>query len=78
MYAKESLPEPTIKLTKNKLDVIALEVSPSDHARPFAIACSYRPPTAGVNDTAFENLREILKNLDKKREGNNFDWGHQL
>ena len=65
MYVKGSLPEPTIKLSSDKLELIALEVSPSDHARPFVIVCSYRPPTAGVDDTAFENLREILKNLDK-------------
>ena len=61
MYVKESLPEPAIKLTSDKLELIALEVSPSDHARPFAIVCWYRPPTAGIDDTAFENLREILK-----------------
>ena len=64
MYVKESLPEPTFKLKGDKLELIALEVSPSDHARPFVIVCWYRPPTAGVDDTAFENLREILKNLD--------------
>ena len=45
MYVKESLPEPTIKLTSDKLELIALEVSPSDHARPFVIVCWYRPPT---------------------------------
>ena len=44
MYVKESLPEPTIKLTRDKLELIALEVSPSDHARPFVIVCWYCPP----------------------------------
>lgn len=34
MYVKESLPEPTIKLTTDKLELIALEVSQSEHARP--------------------------------------------
>ena len=68
MYVKESLPEPTIKLTSNKLELIALEVSPSYHARPFVIVCWYRPPTAGIDDTAFENLREIPKNLDKEEK----------
>lgn len=66
MYVKESLPEATIKVASNKLELIALEVSPSNHARPFHIVCWYRPPTAGVDYTAFENLREILKNLDKE------------
>ena len=68
MYVKESLPEPTIKLTGDKLELIALELSPSDHARPFVIVCWYRPPTAGIDDTAFENLRQILKNLDKEEK----------
>ena len=68
MKVKESLPEPTIKLSSDKLELIALEVSPSDHARPSVIVCWYHPPTAGVDDTSLENLREIRQNLDKEEK----------
>ena len=68
MYVKESLPELNIKLTIDKLELIALEVSQSDHARPFVIVCWYRPQSAGVDYTSFDDLRQTLKNIDKESE----------
>ena len=49
--------------TRNKdLEFISLKIAPK-HAKPFLVACWYRPPTA--EDVAFENLRNSLKNLDQ-------------
>ena len=62
IYVKVGLPEPTIKIKSNKLELISLEIAPQ-HAKPFLVACWYRPPTA---DDAFKNLREVLKNLDRE------------
>ena len=64
IYVKASLPEPTVKIKNENLELISLEIAPQ-HAKPFLVVCWYRPPTA---DDAFENLREVLKNLD--RDGN--------
>ena len=68
MYIKESLPEPIIKLNSDKLELISLEVSQNIHARSFHLVCWYRPPTAGVDELAFENLRGILKELDREEK----------
>ena len=64
IYVKASLPEPTVKIKNENLELISLEIAPQ-HAKPFLVVCWYRAPTA---DDAFENLREVLKNLD--RDGN--------
>ena len=68
MYVNESLPEPNIKLTNDKLELIAFEVSPSDNARPFVIVCWYRSPTTGVDSTTFKIFREILKYIDNEEK----------
>ena len=61
IYIKASLPEPTVRIKIDKLELISLEIAPK-HAKSFLVVCWYRPPTA--DDAAFENLREVLKNLD--------------
>ena len=61
IYVKASLLEPTVKIKSKNLELISLEIAPQ-HAKPFLVVCWYRPPTA---DDAFENLREVLKNLDR-------------
>ena len=50
-----------MKIKSDNLELITLEIAPQ-HAKPFLVVCQYRPPTA---DDASENLREVLKNLDR-------------
>ena len=65
IYVKDSLSVPTIKLKSDKLEVLYLEIKPTN-ARSFFLVCWYRPPTSSVDETAFENLRETLGILDKE------------
>ena len=67
IYVKESLPEPTVKIKSDKLELVALEFT-SDHAKPFLFMCWYRPPTAGLDHESFKNLRDILRAVDKKKK----------
>ena len=62
IYVKASLPEPPVRMKSESLGLIALEIAPK-HAKPFQVVCWYRPPT--TEDAAFDNLREVLKNLDR-------------
>ena len=62
IYVKASLPEPTVRIKSENLELISLEIAPK-HAKPFLVVCWYRPPTA--DEAAFDNLREVLKNLDQ-------------
>ena len=62
IYVKASLPEPKVRIKSDNLELISLEIAPK-HAKSFLVVCWHRPPTA--DDVAFENFREILKNLDK-------------
>ena len=68
VYVRENLPEPIIKIKSDKLELISLEVSHNIHAKSLHLVCWYRPPTAGVDEFAFENLREILKSLDREEK----------
>ena len=61
IYVKTSLPEPAVRIKSDNLELISLEIAPK-HAKPFLVVCWYRPPTA--EGAAFENLREVFKNLD--------------
>ena len=61
IYVNSSLPKPTVRIKSDNLELISLEIAPT-HAKSFLVVCWYRPPTA--DDAAFENLREVLKNLD--------------
>ena len=63
VYVRENLPEPITKIKSDKLELISLEVSQNIYAKSLHLVCWYRPPTAGVDEFAFENLREILKGL---------------
>ena len=65
IYVKDSLPAPTIKLKSDKQELPSLEIK-STNASSFVLVCWYRPPTASVDDTSFENLRETLGILDKE------------
>ena len=67
IYVKESLSEPTVKIKSDKLELVALEFTPN-HAKPFLVMCWYRPPTSGVDDASFENLRDILRKVDKEEK----------
>ena len=67
IYVKESLPPPVIKLKSDTLELISLEIK-QNHAKPFLVVCWYRPPTDGVDDTAFENLRHVLIDLEKENK----------
>ena len=67
IYVKNTLPEPKIKQNSNKIELLSLEIK-KQNARPFFSACWYRPPTSGVDETAFNNLREPLGDLDKERK----------
>ena len=67
IYVKESLPEPTVKIKSDKLELVALEFT-SDHTKPFLVMCWYRPPAKGVDDESFENLTDILRAVDKKEK----------
>ena len=67
IYVKESLSEPTLKIKSDKLELVALEFTPN-HAKPFLVMCWYRPPTSGVDDASFENLRDILRKVDKEEK----------
>ena len=51
-----------MKIKSENLELISLEIAPQ-HAKPFLVVCWYRPPTA---DDAFEDLSEVLKNLDRE------------
>ena len=62
IYVKTSLPEPTVRIKCENLELISLEIAPK-HAKSFLVVCWYRPPTA--DDAAFDNLREVFKNLDR-------------
>ena len=62
IYVKASLPEPKVGIKSDNLEFISLEIAPK-HAKSFLVVCWYTPPTA--DDAAFENLREVLKKLDK-------------
>ena len=64
LYANESLPYPTVKLKREKLELLSIEIS-STHAKFFLVVCWYRSPTSGVDEEPFENLRDTLKQLDK-------------
>ena len=44
-----------------------MQVAPK-HSKPFFVACWYRPPTSGIDATAFENLRETLRTLDLEKK----------
>ena len=50
-----------MRIKSDNLELISLEIAPK-HAKSFLVVCWYRPPTA--DDAAFENHREVLKNLD--------------
>ena len=68
VYVKENPPEPIIKIKSDKLELISLEVSHNIHAKSLHLVCWYRPPNAGFNEFAFENLREISKDLDREEK----------
>ena len=51
-----------MKIKSENLGLISLKIAPKQ-ARTFLVVCRYRPPTA--EDATFENLREVLKNLDR-------------
>ena len=68
MYVKDSIPEPVLKLTSDKLELISLEIRPDHYCKPFHIVFWYRPPTDTIVNTAFEELREVLKNLDAEKK----------
>ena len=67
IYVKESLPEPTVKIISNKLELIELEFNPN-HAKPFLIISWYRSPTSGADDVSFEYLRDLLKEANKEEK----------
>ena len=67
LYVKESLPYPTVKLKSEKLELLSIEISPTQ-AKSFLIVCWYRPPTSRVDEESFENLRDTLKQLDKEEK----------
>jgi len=68
VYVRVNPPEPITKIKSDKLKLISLEVSQNIHAKSLHIVCWYRPPTAGIDEFAFENLREILKCLDREEK----------
>ena len=51
IYVKESLPDPTLKIVTDELELIELEVNPI-HAKTFLIISWYRPPTSGVDEVS--------------------------
>ena len=65
IYVKDTLPEPKIKQNCDNIELLSLEIK-QQKARPFFFVCWYRPPTSGVDEAAFENLRESLGDLDKE------------
>ena len=67
LYVKESLPYPTVKMKSEKLELLLVEISPTQ-AKSFLVICWYRPPTSGVDEESFENLRDTLKQLDKEEK----------
>ena len=67
-YVKENFPKPIIKIKSYKLELISLEVSQNIHAKSIHLVSWYRPPTAGADELAFENLREIFKGLDREEK----------
>ena len=56
---------PNRKIEREKLELLSIETSPTQ-AKSFLIVCRYRPPTSGVDEESFENLRKSLKQLDKE------------
>ena len=67
LYVKESLPEPTVNIISDKLELIELEFNPI-HAKPFLIISWYRTPTSVMDDVSLENLRNTLKEADKEEK----------
>ena len=45
-----------------------LEVYPSNFARSCHVICWYRPPTACVDNAAFEDLENVLKRLENEEK----------
>ena len=58
-----------IELKSDMLDLLSLSIKPKN-AKSFIFVCWYQPPTAVVDDAAFENLKEKLYGswLRKKRK----------
>ena len=61
------MPEPTVKVISDKLELIELEVNPI-HAETFLIISWYRPPTSGADNDSFEYLRDLLREADKEEK----------
>ena len=68
IYVRSSLPGLRIKIKSGNLELLSVEVSPG-RAKPFLLACWYRPPTSGVDDETFEKLTKVLSDLDKDEKG---------
>ena len=69
VHVRKNLPEPIIKIKSDILEPISLEASQNIHGKLLHLMCWYGPPTAGVDEFAFEILREILKGLDREKIG---------
>ena len=65
IYVEDSLSVPTIKIRSDELEILSLEIKPTN-ARSFLLVCWYSPPTFSVDETAFENLRETLGMHDRE------------
>ena len=64
IYVKKSLPEPMVKITCDKLELIELEFN-RIHANSFLIISCYHPPTTRAGGVSFQYLRDLLKEADK-------------
>ena len=62
LYDKHSLPASTIKLKSDKLELLSLEIKPTN-ARSFFLVCWYRPPTTSVDETAFHFIFHFKNSL---------------
>ena len=49
IYVRDSIPEPTIELKSDKLELLSLRIKPKN-ARSFVFVCWYRPPTSVVDE----------------------------
>ena len=54
-------------MKSEKLELLSVEISPPQ-AKSFLVVCWYRPPTSGVDEESFENLRDTLRQLDKEEK----------
>ena len=59
------MPDVRVKLKCDELELLCLEITPRNAKSMFLLSW-YRPPTSDTDKTAFNSLREILRQLERE------------